>query len=81
MNDEEKKLLEYLYEQKAKLKQVENELRKRIIPISKKDEYKETKIANKKKIRAFHLTKKENLYFVISFSLFAAFKAFNLYDK
>ena len=62
MNDEEKKLLEYLYEQKVKLKQVENELRKRIIPISKKDEYKETKIANKKKIRAFHLTEKENLY-------------------
>ncbi len=62
MNDEEKKLLEYLCEQKTKLKQIENELRKSIIPISKKDEYKETKIANKKKIRAFHLTKKENLY-------------------
>ena len=62
MNDEEKKLLEYLYEQKLKLKQIESKLKETVIPISKKDKYKEAKIVNKKKITAFHLTKKENLY-------------------
>lgn len=62
MNNEEKKLLEYLHEQKLELKQSEKELKEFVIPTPEKSEYKENKVIDKKKIRAFHLTKKENIY-------------------